>query len=314
LIGILIASCFAGQAKAETDINVSLSAKNIVPGEPLYIEIQVNASNPWEVRNVSIIISQVESGQVVLMTTANLTLFGEANYTYTPSRPAIFGDYFVWIRAGNRSAFSSFTLQPSLLDLFEQLKATQSDNAKLKQTANSAILLTVTLVPLGVLLATFISYVHWRLPNPEKNEIRDWLLSKFQSGRLRRLTKDLRDLDRKGYTRRRVPIVVHAENENSAFSKKRDLLTNLADSVHSRLDFLRKRVATGEEFEKDLRETAIELNKKIAQNNDNIEDELKAVSIRSQEANRIKIRDPKRIRKEMEAARLTARLKEQRGE
>lgn len=310
LIGILIASCFAGEAKATTDINVTLSAKNVVPGDSLFIEIQVNASNPWEIRNVTVIISQVDSGQVVLMTTANLTYFGEANLTYTPSRPAIFGDYFVWIRAGNRSAFSSFTLQPSILDLWEQMKASERDNAKLKQTANSAILLTVTTVPIGVLLATLISYLYWRMPDPDKNDIWDWLLSKFQKRRFRRFFKDIRDLDRKGYARRRVPIIIHAESQNSEFSKKIDLLTNLANSVHSKIDFLKKRVATGGEFETDLRETVSELNKKIVENNSIIEDELKAISIRSLEANRFKIRDPKRVRREMEAARLTARLKE----
>jgi hypothetical protein len=318
LIGILILSCFAGQAKAETDISVTLSAKSIVPGETLFVEIQVNTSNPWEIRSVNIIISHVETGEVVVMASVNLTHFGEANYSYTPSRPAIFGDYFVWIRAANQSAFSSFTLQPSVLDLWEQMKASESDNAKLKQTANYAILLTLTLVPVGVVLATLISYLYWRLPDPEKNYVRDWLLSKLQVGKLgrlaRRLTKDFRDLDRKGYVRRRVPIVIHAESQNSALSKDRDILNNLADSIHSKMDFLKKRVATGEEFEKDLRETATELDKKIVANNQNIENELKAIQIRSLEANRVKIRDPKRMRREMEAARLTARLKEQRGD
>lgn len=318
LIGILIASCFAGQARAETVITVSLSARNIVPGESIFVEIEVNTSNPWEIRSVTVIISHVETGEVVVMATVNLTAFGEANYSYTPSRPAIFGDYFVWIRAANHSAFSSFTLQPSILDLWEKMKASETDNAKLKRTANAAIFLTVTVVPLGVIISTLISYIHWRLPDPEKNEIRDWLLTKLQAGKLGRLlkrfTKDFRDLDRKGYLRRRVPIVVHAENQNSALSKDRDILVNLADSVHSKMDFLKKRVITGEEFEKDLRETASKLDKKIVANNENIENELKAIQIRSLEANRVKIRDPKRMRREMEAARLTARLKEQKGD
>ncbi len=318
LIGILIASCFAGETKAETNIDVSLSSRNIVPGESLFVNIQVNSSNPWEIRTVSIIISEVESGEVFVMTTLNLTGSGEANFTYTPSRPAVFGDYFVWIRAANQSIYSSFTIQPSILDLWEQMRASEKDNAKLKQTANSAILLTVTVVPLGVIVAAFVSYIHWRLPNPEKNDIRDWLLSRLQIGKLgrvlRRLTKDFRDLDRKGYVRRRVPIVIHAESQNSALSKDRIILRNLADSVHSKMDFLKKRISTGEEFEKDLRETIGELDKKIVMNNQNIENELKAIQIRSLEANRKKIRDPKRMRKEMEARRLAERLRDQRGD
>lgn len=303
VIVVLGLSCLAGSAKADSAISIQLSSTTITPGVPLHIEIQFNTTDFWEPLNATITISNEESGMIVVQTSEPLDILGHANYTFTPERPSIFGEYFIWVRVGNASGFHSFELQPSILDLWEKMNKYEKSQAASSKTANTALWLVMTAVPLGVIGAAFVSYLYWRLDDPTKEEARDWLLSKFDIRKLRVLTRDIRDLKRYAYARRRFPGISMFEKQISDFSHKERLLTNLADSAHKKLDFYRKRLAEGEAFEKDLRETATKLSEKIAKNEARIDDELRAVQIHALETNRQVVRDPKRLRKEMEAAR-----------
>ena len=126
------------------DVSVSLSAQKITPDDSLNISIRAtldwgsiasitpgeNQSDFLTMPSATIMLSSVDTGSMVLIISKNLSYDGSAYYNYTPKRPIEYGRYMVWATAGNRSAFADFLIEPSALDLLNQMSKMQDQNTK----------------------------------------------------------------------------------------------------------------------------------------------------------------------------------------
>lgn len=290
------------------DLTIRVSGSNFVTGDTVFVTIQYNVTEWWVKNNASIIVSHQASGNIYSMTTVNLSFNGTANYSLVLQRPMQFGDYFVWVRVANISAFKSFTVQPSILDLWDAQNKDAAARIKTDQAAGRAILVAFVAMPVGVCVAILFSYWQWRMPDPTKDEIKLWFLSKWDFWKLRWFVKDLRDLDRRRYARRNFPAIAQCAKENGEYHRKKDALLKFADAMERRVDKLTVRSTGAAKFVSDMRESAKEYDVMIAENEKAIEEQKDNAQIMALEMNHKKVRDPGLGKREMQALRVKKRI------
>jgi hypothetical protein len=293
-------------ASAELSISVKLSASSVNPGEVVYADIRINSTSatPIFFENVTIILSHTSTGLVYLYRDAGLDYFGRLNFSFTVERPANFGEYIVWVRYGNISAFAGFTLEPSVFDLWDQIQEFDEANQEGWAVAKQAILLAFLITPFGVSVAILFSYWQWRIPNPSKSELKFWLLSHFDSKRLNVLRRDIRDLARTGYMKRHFPVVGKLQDQTRQLKRDQTIADALADTVQKRIDIYEKRLEKAKEFKTELVGISKECALGIAQNEESEDGELDLIQVRNLEKNRKRLPSTKKLRKDIEAQNL----------
>jgi hypothetical protein len=286
-----------------TGLSVKLSAIKMSPDDHLNISVIValdlsgysnwtpygqNASPPPNVRlpTAMFMISHVSSGNVVAMTTKNVSIDGRAYYNYTPQRPVRFGPYTVWVTVSNRSAFASFSMEPSPMDLINQMTAMQELNQKAVEKQAFVVNFGFPFILLVSFMTILLAYWQWRIPDPTKQEIKYWIMSKMDQSKLERLLADVRDVDRKGYARRQTPTIYRTDREIVKLHKKQYWLKKLADSVDKRLKRYEKRIEVGDEFVTTLRILVDDLGTRMARLDRDAEKALDNLQVRALEQNK----------------------------
>lgn len=299
-------------AENAENLEVTLSNTNLLAGDKLTVFIKYNTTAWWIRYNATVILSHISTGEIYAMSQVNLSYDGRANWTVELHRPIAFGDYLVWVRVGNISVFKDIMVQPSIFDLWDLNKRSAEESATTQRLAERAIFVAFILPTFGVGAAILFSYWMWRIPSPEKDELANWFLSKWDLHKLSKLVKDIRDLDRRSYARRRAPSVMEAEKEIAMLQRKRRALLELAESIKAREDKLKTRSKLVEEYRSDLEGTAKDLEERIGHYEETIEDQLETIQVKALEKNRKRLRDPTLGKRDMEAVRLR-RMLERKG-
>jgi hypothetical protein len=230
-------------------VDVELSRTTLSVGQTLFINVTTTAQNNT---TAFIRISSLDSGIILYMKSGNVSKNRTFQAIFSPHKPVGFGEYAAYAQIGNSSASRTFTLQPSLMDMYGDLDKIQQHMAQIEK--RDAFVTTI-MMPYGLLVCSVILfgvYFLWRIPSPDKDVLRDWLLTKLDIMKLRRLKKDFRDLDRLGYETRQFRTVGANEKLMASLRAKKQIIINLADSIGVREEKLKKRAELAEKFRLDL--------------------------------------------------------------
>ena len=233
----------------QANLIIKLSATSISPGDVLWVNVTCSYKNNTTVR---VLISEIDTGEVVFSSVGNVSMIGTYNTVYTPRRPVGFGDYTVWVSARNSSYFVNFAIEPALQDLYDDLRNIAANDAK---THTEMMFIWRVMLPYSFFLAGVIIVVCfwlWRVPGGTKEELNQWVFSTLKVHKLRRLLGDIRGLDRRGYAVRHVKTPVRTDLQITAFQQHIAQLERFKKSLSKRRGQIQNRIIDLNDFIQDI--------------------------------------------------------------
>lgn len=268
----------------QSELTVSLSTNVINPGDVLYINITIQ--NPHNNTTVSVYISNLETGHVVVSMRGNMSVLGIYKTIFIPKRPIAFGDYSVWATANNQSAISSFQIEPSLQDIYDQMQASDKKSASVER---SLIFTWQIMLPIEILLSIAvigICYWSWRIPGFKKDELREWFLSWFPAKRFRILWSEIRGIDRRGYYKRRTKATGQLDLGITKLKEKQKHLKLFINIMKLKRKRIQNRILTVNEFITDMEKLGAEVATAIEGGEVDFQKSYKAIEMKAFEKNK----------------------------
>lgn len=285
LLIVPIASLVAAAAPVPIQANliIKLSATSINPGDVLWVNVTCSYKNNTTVK---VLISEIDTGKVVFTSVGNVSMIGTYRTVYTPRRPVGFGDYTVWVSARNSSYFVNFAIEPSLQDLYADLKKIAASDAK--SHMEMAFVWRVML-PYSFFLAALVMlscYWIWRVPGGTKEELGQWLLSNTKAHKLRRLMGDIRGLDRRGYASRHAKTPAKTDLRIVALRQHFNQLEKFKISLLKRRGLIQTRILDLNDFIQDITNLQDGISKRIRGQEADLEKVLRIIEKKAFDINK----------------------------
>lgn len=303
----LAAADDAGPYQMPAELGLSLSHSEMNIGDTLIINITCNTTDPYSYNRATVMVSNRDTGNVFMYVQQNLTsdlnltqVYLGVQYTlntstfFTASKAVPFGTYAVWVTVNNVSAFSTFKVIPSIEDLYNDINKIQMDNAE----ADANYWWTIKVIfPSSIIMCAAVmlfAYVQWRIPGNDKEDVKNWLLSKLDGRKIDKLVGDVRDINRYGFSTRAAPSVQKNDTSIKVLLRKRRLLKSLAESIDDRAMKMKTRLEDAQEFKDALVDTMTAIDEEVASRNDEIEKSLRSIEAETNQMNRKNLPPPER--------------------